>query len=224
MEKFSILEAQSRFYGGGNPFSNGHRSKNHGGFLEDRHVLLDLDQIVYDNNSVKYIIEKKFKAESRLGNILTTDTYQKKLLKSLCQSLGAELIIHITSENRYYDVSGDSPKLINNIGELVEGLFSYDSDDSIYIEFRNNKPVAIVKRADGNKVNNLLEIFANRLNIQIIGVQDTGSKIKFYKYSNGLTTNVAAIDNVLDRDSLTNDQIKHIENQWRDVYKILGLY
>lgn len=224
MEKFSILEAQSRFYGGGNPFSNGHRSKNYGGFLEDRHVLLDIDQIVYDNDSVKYIIEKKFKAESRLGSILTTDTYQKKLLKSLCQSLGAELIIHITSENCYYDVSGDSPKLINNIRELIEGLFSYDSDDSIYIEFRNNKPVAIVKRADGNKVNNLLEIFAKTLNIPIIGVSDSGNVIKFYTFSNGNTTLIGSIDNVSPRQDLSRERILQVENQWRDVYKKLGIY
>ena len=225
MEKFSILEAQSRFYGGGNPFSNGHRSRNHGGFLEDRHVLLDLDYIIYDDNSVLALVEKKYKAESKLGNILTNDTYQKKLFTNLCSRLGCKFVVYITSENKYYDLtSGQAVETENPKSGFDSNAYSYDSDDVIYVEFRNNQPVAIVKRADGTKVNHLLNLIATKLNIKIIGVNDLTDKIKFYEFVNNATKFVGEVSNTKDRKELSTADIKKTESEWVDVYKKMGLY
>ena len=81
MKKFTkILEAKDRRHKGGTPFSNGHRTKEAGGFLENRHYLIDLDMIIYDNDSVKAIVEKKYKLDSKLGNILEeSGSFQRKI-------------------------------------------------------------------------------------------------------------------------------------------------
>jgi hypothetical protein len=62
MKKFTLIqeEAGERVHGGGNPFSNGHRSRDKGnGFLKN-HFMLDLDEIIYDDsNNIIAIVEKK---------------------------------------------------------------------------------------------------------------------------------------------------------------------
>jgi len=225
VKKFSILEAQSRFYSGGNSFSNGHRSKNYGGFLEDRHVLLDLDFIIYDDKSVLALVEKKFKAESKLGNILKDNTYQKKLFTNLCSRLGCKFIVHITSQNQFYDLtSGQAVKIEDPKHRFDPNAYVCESDDVVYIEFRNNQPVAIVKRTDGTKINHLLNLFASKLNIQIIGVNDLENAIKFYQFVNNVTKFVGQVSNVKDRSELTDQEIDQVEAEWASVYRKIGLY
>jgi hypothetical protein len=225
MKKFSILEAQSRLYGGGNPFSNGHRSKSSGGFLENRHVLLDLDYIIYDDKSILVIVENKYKAESRLGNILEIDTYQKRLLIELSNKLACDFVVHITSENRYYNLTSGKPVEIGDPREkLNPNIYSYESDDVLYIEFRNNQPVALVKRSDGIKVNNLLNIIANKLNIKVIGVNDSSNSIKFYEYVNNSAQFIGEVFNTKDRSQLSQSDILKVESEWIQIYKKMGLY
>ena len=114
MNKFTLIqeEASKRIYGGGNPFSNGHRVKDRGdGFMAANekglgHFMLDLDEIIYDDsNNIIAIIEKKYKAESaKLGNILKGPTLQKGLLLQVAKILGCKFFVNITSEEKFYRI------------------------------------------------------------------------------------------------------------------------
>lgn len=221
MKKFSLFEAQSRLYGGGNPFSNGHRSKSSGGFLESRHYLLDLDKIIYNDSSVKCIIENKFKPDSKMGNILTDSThFQKKMLVSLCRKLNSKLFVNITSENKYYeifDMTSSKNWSTDSVNNAISNYLVYDSDDSIYIEFRNNEPVAIMKRiADNINVDGLLLNMSKLLNCEVYKVDDTGDKIRFYDFRVNLIGETDILQNEIDRPK--------IEAQWKDVYQKMNLW
>jgi hypothetical protein len=237
MKKFTLLEAQSRYYGGGNPFSNGHRSQNSGGFLLPRHVLIDLDKIYYDETGIKAIVEKKFKAESlKLGNILTDNTYQKQILLSVCRKLGADLYVEITSENKLYLITGTNtsfnvPQSDFEYEFIQSGKFEYNSDDVIFLEVRNNSPVAIVKRNDGIQMNHLLEIFSKSLNIKIIKVDDTKGYIDFWirdtkdNYVGRVNNRYpGATSGIVNSSSLTNNTFSRVVLEWEFIYKKLGIY
>ncbi len=221
MKRFSILEAQSRLYGGGTPFSNGHRSKKVGGFLENWHYLVDLDVIIYDNDSVKVIIEKKFKPESKMGNILTDrDHFQKNMLLNFSNKLGAKLFVNITSENKYYEIVNNtthkewSSELVE---KAIQKYFYYDSDDSVFIEFRKMEPKAIMKRVDDKiNIDGLLVNMSNRLNCEIYKVDDMGDNIKFFDFNSNLVGIINHLQNEQDR--------PQIENEWKDVYQKMNLW
>ena len=223
MKKFSIIsEASQRYYDGGTPFSNGHRSKSSGGFLESRHYLIDIDQIIYNDESIKVIVEKKFKADSKMGNILEDrNHFQRKMLLNLCEKIGAKLFINITSDNRYYHISEKGIKeYSSDIFETSQSqYFTYESDDSIFIEFRDNKPAAIIKRLqDGVNVDGLLDKMSKLLNVNIFKVDDiNGSgKILFYTFNRKL---IGSADIMID-----NSQRPIIEEQWKDVYQKMNLW
>jgi hypothetical protein len=229
MKKFTLLEAQSRYYGGGNPFSNGHRPQNSGGFLLPRHVLIDLDKIYYDETGIKVIVEKKFKAEShRLGNILTDNTYQKQILLSVCRKLGADLYVEITSENKLYLITGTNtsfnvPPSDFEYEFIQSSKFEYNSDDVIFLEVRNNSPVAIVKRNDGIQMNHLLEIFSKSLDIKTIKVDDTKGYIDFW-IRDTKDNYVGRVNNDTQKESLDKLQQQRVVSEWEVIYKKLGIY
>lgn len=223
MKIFSkITEAKQRLYEGGTPFSNAHRSKSAGGFLENRHYLIDLDMIIYDNTSVKAIVEKKWKPESKMGNILKDiQHFQRKMLLNVCEKLGAKLIVNITSENRFYLVSSLEHKEYSSekFLEAKSKYFTYDSDDSVFVEFRSNQPAAIIKRLeDGINVDGLLENISLSLSVPVFKVDDVNSsgKMLFFTFDKKL------IDTV---DIMTDEsQRPNIENQWKNLYQKINLW
>jgi hypothetical protein len=221
MKKFSILEAQSRLYGGGTPFSNGHRSKSSGGFLENWHYLIDLDMIIYDNDSIKVIVEKKFKPDSKMGNILTdSGHFQKKMLLNLCKKLNCKLFVNITSQNKFYEILDSettkewSPDLIE---KAKQKYYYYDSDDSVFIEFRKGEPVAIMKRiADGLNIDGLLQNMSNRLTCNIFKIDDLEDSIYFFDFKGNLIGQTSQFNH--------ESQRPMIEIQWKDVYQKMNLW
>ena len=221
MKKFSILEAQSRLYEGGTPFSNGHRSKSSGGFLENWHYLIDLDMIIYDNDSIKVIVEKKFKPDSKMGNILTdSGHFQKKMLLNLCKKLNCKLFVNITSQDKYYEILDSettkewSPDLIE---KAKQKYYCYDSDDSVFVEFRKGEPVAIMKRiADGLNIDRLLQNMSNRLTCNIFKIDDLGDSINFFDSKSNLIGQTSQFNH--------ESQRPMIEIQWKDVYQKMNLW
>jgi len=221
MNKFSILEAQNRYYGGGTPFSNSHRVKSAGGFLDNNKPMLDIDMIIYDNDSIKSIVEKKFKAISKMGNILKDEkSYQRDMLLNTCNMLDAKLFINITSDDTYYHISNDGIKEYSSkIFTLAKNKYlTYESDDSVFIEYRWRKPAAIMKRMTDNiNIDGLLDKMSKSMNIDVFRVDDhsDNTKIKFYKFNN---TFIGEVD-ILQNESERYD----IEKQWVSVYKKMGI-
>ena len=222
MDKFSIItESTERHYKGGTLFSNDHRTKSVGGFLENRHYLIDIDMIIYDNDSIKAIVEKKYKPDSKMGNILTDkDHFQRKMLLNLCNRIGAKLFINITSENKFYYISDKIEEYSSlKFRQAQNKYLTYDSDDSIFIEFRSNQPAAIIKRLeDGINVDGLLDRMSKMLNVNIFKVDDSNKtgKILFYTFDRKL---IGSVDRMVN-----NSQRPFIEEQWKDVYQKMNLW
>lgn len=236
MKKFSLIqEASNRFYGGGNPFSNGHRSRKNGdGFLKSYHYMVDIDQIIYDETGkIIAIVEEKYKADSRLGNILEQSTIQKGLLLHLCQMIDCKLFVKIKSTDKYYRILDDTRyrEYSSESFEMARQKYkTYDSDDMIYIEYRKNNNnyiiKAITKRLEDNvNVNLILSELVNVLNVPLIKVDDLGSTIKFYKSDGPGGKFIDEVDSILQpltiRDPIYR---KSIEDKWEDIYKKLGIW
>jgi hypothetical protein len=223
MKKFTkILEAKDRRHKGGTPFSNGHRTKEAGGFLENRHYLIDLDMIIYDNDSVKAIVEKKYKLDSKLGNILEeSGSFQRKMLLNLCEKIGAKLFVNITSEKKFIRVSNTGIKEFNEhvFREAQNKYMTYDSDDLVFVEFRGKQPAAIIKRMeDGINIDGLLHRMSELLNVNVFKVDDINGtgKIQFYTFDR---KHIGSVDILRDE-----SQRKIIEDQWKDIYQKMNLW
>lgn len=236
MKKFSIIqEASNRFYGGGNPFSNGHRSRKNGdGFLESFHYMVDIDQIIYDDSGkIIAIVEEKYKAESRLGNILEQSTIQKGLLLHLCQIIDCKLFVKITSTDKFYRIlnNTDSKEYSSESFEKAREKYkTYDSDDMIYIEYRkqggNYTIKSIVKRLEDNiNVNLILSELVSKLNVPLIKVDDLGETIKFYKSNGPGGKFIDEVDSILQPITISDVTYrKNIEDKWEEIYKKLGIW
>lgn len=218
----SIFEATKRFYEGGTPFSNGHRTKSVGGFLENRHYLIDIDMIIYDNDSIKAIVEKKFKADSKMGNILKDrEHFQRKMLLNFSEKIKAKLLVNITSENKYYQISDGELREYTpeKFLEAQSKYLTYNSDDSIFIEFRSGQPAAIIKRLeDGINVDGLLDKISKLLKVDVFKVDDvnTAGKIIFYTFDKKFIGSVDILK--------TESERTLIENQWKEVYQKINLW
>ena len=237
MKKFSIIqEASNRFYIGGNPFSNGHRSRNNGdGFLKSYHYLVDIDQIIYDDfGKIIAIVEKKYKPDSKvLGNILEQSTTQKGLLLHLCKIIGCKLFVEITSTNKFYKILSNTEYKeysSESFEKARQKYKTYNSDDMIYVEYRlrgNDYDIkAIVKRLEDNiNVNLILSELVNKLNVPLIKVDDLGSTIKFYKSNGPGGKFVDEVDSISNPLSITNPIYrKNLEDKWEEIYKKLDIW
>jgi hypothetical protein len=236
MKKFSkIQEASNRFYGGGNPFSNGHRSRTNGdGFLKSYHYMVDIDQIIYDDSGrIIAIVEEKYKAESRLGNILEQSTIQKGLLLHLCQIIGCKLFVKIKSTDNFYRILSNTEYKeysSKSFEQARKKYNTYNSDDMIYIEYRkigNNYIIkSIIKRLEDNiNVDLILSTLVNKLNVPLIKVNDLRSTIEFYKSNNTGVEFIDEVDSILEP-KIISDPVyrKNIEDKWEEIYKKLGIW
>jgi hypothetical protein len=237
MKKFSIIqEASKRFYTGGNPFSNGHRSRDRGdGFLKSYHYMVDLDEIIYDESGkIIAIVEAKYQAESKkLGNILEQPTIQKGLLLHLCKILDCKLFVNLTSKNTFYRILSDNQYkeyTSKSFEEARNKYKTYKSDDMIYIEYRKQGDSyhikSIVKRLEDNiNMNLILSELVNRLNVPLIKVDDLGATIKFYKSNGPGGKFIDEVDSILNP-TIVSDPIyrKNLEDKWEQIYKELGIW
>lgn len=240
MKKFTLIqeEAGERVHGGGNPFSNGHRSRDKGnGFLKN-HFMLDLDEIIYDDsNNIIAIVEKKYKAESfKLGNILKGPTLQKGLLLHISKILGCKFFVNITSEEKFYRIDSltEAKEFSKESFELSRQKYkTYQSDDMIYIEYRcfdrtysNYSVIAVVKRLEDNiNVNGILVELMNKLNVPLVKVDDLGDTIKFYQSPGPGGQYVDEVKSVLDPTKITdNDERTQLEDKWEEIYRKLGIW
>lgn len=236
MKKFSIIqEASNRFYGGGNPFSNGHRSRNNGdGFLKGYHYMVDIDQIIYDDSGkIIAIVEEKYKAESKLGNILEQSTIQKGLLLHLCQIIGCKLFVKIKSTNKFYRILSNTEYKeysSESFEQARQKYKTYDSDDMIYVEYRkqgNDYTIkAIIKRLEDNiNVSLILSELVNKLNVPLIKVDDLGATIKFYKSNGPGGKFIDEVDSILEPLTVTDSIYrKNLEDKWEEIYKKLDIW
>ena len=236
MKKFSIIqEASNRFYVGGNPFSNGHRSRNNGdGFLKSYHYMVDIDQIIYDDfGKIIAIVEEKYKAESKLGNILEQSTIQKGLLLHLCQMIGCRLFVKIKNTNKFYRILSDTTYKeysSESFEQSRQKYKTYNSDDMIYVEYRKqgNSYIikSIVKRLEDNiNVDLILFELINKLDVTLIKVDDLGSTIKFYKSNGPGGKLIDEVDSVLEPTLISdNTYRRNLEDKWEQIYKKLGIW
>lgn len=237
MKKFSIIqEASQRFFKGGNPFSNGHRSRDKGyGFLKSYHYMVDLDEIIYDESGkIVAIVEAKYQAESKnLGNILEQPTIQKGLLLHVCKMLDCKLFVNITSLNKYYRILSETEYKeysSESFEQAKKKYKTYKSDDMIYIEYRKRGNIynvtAIVKRLEDNiNMNLILSELVSRLNAPLIKVDDLGATIKFYKSNGPGGKLIDEVDSISDP-SIVSDPIyrKNLEDKWEQIYRELGIW
>lgn len=190
---FKLFEAQDRKYGGGNVFSNNHRSPN----LPANCAMIDIDNISIIDDRINAIIEDKYAFESRfLGNPMSAKgTWQRTKLLDICNTLGCDLLFKETSTNTIYKFQGDQP--IIKISSLSE-YNPIDTSDRIYIEIRYGRPKAVMFRTEGLKIKNMNsdDIFnlsfklATSLNIELYLINDIiENKIYIKKFSNQSTDN-----------------------------------
>lgn len=236
MKKISfILEAQNRVHGGGNPFSNGHRSRaNKDGFLKS-HFMLDLDEIIYDqDNKIIALVEKKYKADSvKLGNILKQPTIQKGVLLHLSNILKCKLFVNITSEDKYYRIDSltDYKEFSSeSFAESSSKYLKYNSDDMIYVEYKKSGQNFVIKAitrrlADNIDINGLLSLMSQKLNVPIIKVDDNSDVIKFYKSTGPGGVFVGKVESIQDPSSLVDDsKRRQLEDDWESIYRKLGIW
>jgi len=96
---------------------------------------------------------------------------------------------------------------------------TYDSDDSVFIEFRGNKPAAIIKRMeDGINIDGLLNKMSEILNIEVFKVDDINDSgnIQFYTFDKKHIGNVDIMSDESNR--------KIIEQQWKNIYQKMNLW
>lgn len=156
--------AQTRFYGGGNLFSNYHRSPN----LPNSCAMIDIDAVSFSSGKIGAIIEDKYKFESAtLGNPMVGEgTWQRSKLLTICASLGCPLILHETSTKTCI-------RFVGNVSEKIADLSEYnivDTADRIYIEIRWGKPKAVLYRTLGKKLTDLSsdEVFNIATNLKLV--------------------------------------------------------
>lgn len=238
MKKFTeiIVEAQSNVYQIGTPFSNGHRSrKNLDGFLYDKHLMIDIDQIILNpDGSIWAIVENKKQlpgTNSKLKNILTSQTFQKLALIELSILIGCHLFVYVEFDKKYHLIknSTTSVEFSEEKFENTKSVRNYqtlDSDNKIFIEFRNDfgnisfKSVDVRISESDNLVKNVAKKISDIIKVTLVEVDDSGEDIKFYINGN-LVGNVLS---VLNPKSIDTSLRSNLEMTWVDIYKKLGIF
>lgn len=215
--KFRLFEAQQRKHGGGNVFSNNHRSPN----LPEGCAMIDIDNISIIDGTITGLLEDKFKFKSSLGNPLAEGgTWQSKKLSEICASLSADLILQEISTNSIYKVksTNDKPEKISDLS----GYNFIETADRIYVEIRYGKPKAVMFRTEGLKMSELQSdkyfnaalLLAQKLGIRLYLINDIISdKIYIRKYFPMLNSEQVVTYLILPQDP----------NSWIDNYKRMGM-
>lgn len=236
MKKLSdlILENTGNIYQEGTPFSNGHRSRRNGdGFLLDKHIMIDIDEVVFDaNGKIWAILENKKRTPgsySKLKNILTETTSQKQALSELCKLLQCHFFVQIELEETYHlienlNVSKTFTKSKFDETILERKYSRLKTDNIVFVEFRNNPMnfISIDTRISeaNNDVMNFAKSISNILGVPNVEVDDSGEFISFF--NNG--TFVGKVKSVKYPKSLSPLERKTLENDWTWIYNQIGIF
>jgi hypothetical protein len=236
MKKFTNLITEANIYQKGTPFSNGHRTRNgNEGFLNDQHLMIDIDRIVFNpDGTIWAIIEEKKqtpKPGSELKNILNTVTSQKRGLLEAAKILKCHLFVNLVFDQMYYQLFD-----INNMKEFTKEVFdkassernytSVNTDNKIFLEFRNNfgkiKFTAVVRRGtkDGANTKDISAEISQKLNVPLIEVDDYGQKIVFYKDGQFM----GEVDSILYPNTVSSQTRARLENEWETLYKKMNIF
>ena len=238
MKKFTeILENVGNIYQKGTPFSNGHRSRiNKDGFLENRHLMIDIDSFVVDpSGKIVAIIENKNQIPgptSKLKNILDPNvvTSQKVALIELCRLLKCKLYVNIEKDGMYYELLPNfstksyTKEVIENT-MIDKGLKLVSSDNIIFLEFRQYPKVqfkAVFERAGGNILdhNYISQIIAACGSIPYVQVDDLHRDIIF-KLDGSL---IGSVKSVMYPQNIDDPTRMLLQNKWEEIWRKLGLW
>lgn len=238
MKKFSdiITEAQGNVYQVGTPFSNGHRSrKNRDGFLFDRHLMIDIDQIILNpDGSIWAIVENKKQLpgpNSQLKNILTGQTFQKMALMELTKLLGCHLFVYVELDKKYYLIKNstqtiDYSEMKFNETKSNRNYQTVDSDNKIFIEFRIETDIVTFKSIDVRIsdsdviVKNIAKKISQSIKTIYVEIDDSGDYINFY-INGHLIGNVLS---VLEPKKVDMNLRTNLEDTWSDIYQKIGIF
>jgi hypothetical protein len=238
MKKFSnlIFETAGNVYQIGTPFSNGHRSRKNGdGFLFDQHLMIDIDQIIFNpDGSIWAIVENKKQLpgpSSKLKNILTTTTFQKMALLELSKRLNCHFFVYVELDKSYHlikDLSGKKTFTEENFNKTKsERNYSIlDTDNKIFVEFRNKSNnitfISIDTRIGDSDslVKNTSKNISQTLNVPNIEIDDSGEYIEFY--INGVLN--GRVESVLNPKTIESNLKSRLEIEWELIYKKMGIF
>jgi hypothetical protein len=213
IKKFKLfLEAQKRFYKTSNPFSEGHRSPN----LPYNKVMYDIDNLLLNNSGkIVGIIEDKYTYDSSvLGNPFIKGSPQRKLFYSLCKKIDIVLLLLETSTKRIYKVLDKiSTKvdynIVMNYGRIIK------TDNILYVEFRYNKPVAVMYRTEGT-----MELELDSKETYIVSKQLSDRlQIPLYLVNDTIDNNIY----IKKKDEKVFIKIENTPSSWENAYKKMGL-
>lgn len=216
IKSFSLFtEAQQRIYKKSNKFSEGHRYPN----LPYSCVMYDIDNLLLSStDKVMAIIEDKYKYDSDiLGNPFIKGNPQRKLFYSLCKNIDLVLLMLEKSTKRIYKVLDYKSIKID-----YDVVFNYgktlNTDNILYVEFRRNKPEAIMYRTNGVKESDLYQIDTFKASIQL----SQRLNIPLYMINDMISQDIIYIK------KLNDTQIYELNyksaDSWMEVYKKIGLY
>lgn len=238
MKKFSkIVENLGNIYQEGTPFSNGHRSRSKkDGFLDNRHLMIDIDSFVVDSSDkIVAIIENKKRIpgpDSKLKNILDPKiiTSQKVALIELCRLLKCKLYVNIELDNMYYELLPDfstKPYTKEVIDRTIQekNLKLVSSDNIIFLEFRQYPKVqfkAVFERAGDNNIdhNYISQIISACGSIPHIQVDDLHRDILF-KVQGKLVGSVKSVMYPQTVDEITR---VNLQNKWEEIWRALNIW
>lgn len=238
MKKFSniVNEAMGNVYQIGTPFSNGHRSRKNGdGFLFDQHLMIDIDQVIFNpDRSIWAIVENKKQLpgpSSKLKNILTTTTVQKNALLELTKRLNCHFFVYVELDKSYHLIQD----LVNiktfkeenfNRTKLERNYLTLDTDNKIFVEFRNVSNNIDFKSVDTRisnthpLVRNTAKSISRYLDVPNIEVDDSGESIDFYL--NGVLN--GSVDSVLNPKLIDHNLRTKLEIEWESIYKKMNIF
>ncbi len=229
-----INENLGNIYQKGTPFSNGHRSRsNKDGFLLDRHLMIDIDEVILrPNGDIWAIVENKKQQpgpKSKLKNILTTTTNQKLALLELSNKLNCSLFVNIENEKNYYYLTD----LINykvfksDVFDKTVSNRSYNvikTDNQLFIEFRRVGNTigftCVVSRNSNSIIYNLASKISKLISVVHIDVDDFGSTIDF---SIGMNM-VGQVKSILNPEYCTPQERIRMEDEWEKLYKKMNVF
>jgi hypothetical protein len=229
-----INENLGNIYQKGTPFSNGHRSRsNKDGFLLDRHLMIDIDEVILrPNGDIWAIIENKKQQpgpKSKLKNILTTTTNQKLALLELVNRLNCSLFVNIENEKNYYyltDLTNYKVFKSDVFNKTVSsrGYNVVKTDNQLFIEFRRVGNTisftCVVSRNSNSIIFNLASKISKLINVVHIDVDDLGSTIDF---SIGMNM-VGQLKSILNPEYCTPPERIRMEDEWEKLYKKMNVF
>jgi len=229
-----INENLGNIYQEGTPFSNGHRSRtNKDGFLLDRHLMIDIDEVILrTNGDIWAIVENKKQQPgptSKLKNILTTKTNQKLALLELSNKLNCSLFVNIENEENYYyltDLTNYKVFKSDVFNKTVSdrGYNVVKTDNQLFIEFRrfgnNISFTCVVSRNSNSVIFNLANKISELISGIHIDVDDLGDTIDF---SIGMNL-IGRVPSILEPQSCSPQERIRMENGWEDLYKKMNVF